>query len=139
MVCMSLIVTAYFCCAGEFIQYNALCFNFYACPVHLPFRFLHLTHQNLSVLALFCLNSLAKINMQLLILNNTCSTFFPLTSEMHWSGIYTSSKPNTNTPSDPKKQRLESSDQEYCLLAVVMKSSDVVLWKFDLPVTQCTR
>ena len=33
-------------------------FNFDACPVQSPFRFLHLTHQNLSAHASFCLNSL---------------------------------------------------------------------------------
>ena len=42
-------------------------FNFDACPVHSPFVFVYLTHQNLSTLALFCLNSLAKVNMQSLI------------------------------------------------------------------------
>ena len=41
--------------------------NFGACPMHSPFGFMHLTHQNLSARALFCLNSLAKINTQLLI------------------------------------------------------------------------
>ena len=43
-----------------------LLFNFDACPMHSPFK---LKHQNLSVRALFCLNSLAKVNMQLLIYN----------------------------------------------------------------------
>ena len=38
-------------------------FNFDACPVHLPFGFVHLMHQNLS--AQFCHNSLAKVNTQL--------------------------------------------------------------------------
>ena len=42
-------------------------FNFDACPMHSPFGFVHLRHQNLSVCALFCLNSLAKVNTQLLI------------------------------------------------------------------------
>ena len=41
-------------------------FNFDACPVHSPFGFVHLTHQNLSARALFCHNSLAKVNTQLL-------------------------------------------------------------------------
>ena len=41
-------------------------FNFNACPMHSPFRFVHLTHQNLSARASFCLNSLAKVNTQLL-------------------------------------------------------------------------
>ena len=44
-------------------------FNFDACPMHSPSRFVHLTHQNLSARALFCLNSLAKVNTQLLIYN----------------------------------------------------------------------
>ena len=38
-----------------------------ACQVHSPFVLVHLTHQNLSAHALFCLNSLAKVNTQLLI------------------------------------------------------------------------
>ena len=42
-------------------------FNFDACPMHSPFGFVHLTHQNLSGRALFCLNSLAKVNTHLLI------------------------------------------------------------------------
>ena len=42
-------------------------FNFDACPMHSPFGFVHLTHQNLSTRALFCLNSLVKVNTQLLI------------------------------------------------------------------------
>ena len=41
-------------------------FNFDACPVHSPLGFVHLTHQNLSARALFCVNSLAKVNMQIL-------------------------------------------------------------------------
>ena len=55
-----------------------LCFNFDACPMHSSFGFVHLTHQNLSARALFCLNSLAKVNTQLLIYkyewtsNTTC-------------------------------------------------------------------
>ena len=44
-------------------------FNFDVCPMHSPFGFVHLTHQNFSTSALFCLNSLAKVNMQLLIYN----------------------------------------------------------------------
>ena len=44
-------------------------FNFDACPMHSPFGFVHLKHQNLSARALFCLNSLAKVNTQLLIYN----------------------------------------------------------------------
>ena len=53
-------------------------FNFDACPMHSPFGFVHLTHQNLSARALFCLNSLAKVNTQLLIYNQ--NTFLILKS-----------------------------------------------------------
>ena len=42
-------------------------FNIDACPKHSPFRFMHLTHQNLSAHALFCHNSLAKVKTQFLI------------------------------------------------------------------------
>ena len=42
-------------------------FNCDACLKHSPFGFVHLTHQNLSAHALFCHNSLAKVNAQLLI------------------------------------------------------------------------
>ena len=50
-------------------------FNFDACLMHSPYGFVHLTHQNISARALFCLNSLAKVNTQLLIYNwyNTVS------------------------------------------------------------------
>ena len=41
-------------------------FNFDACPMHSPFGFVHLTHQNLSARAIFCHNSLAKVNTQLI-------------------------------------------------------------------------
>ena len=44
-------------------------FNFDACPMHSPFGFVHLTHQNLSARALFCHSSLAQVNTQLLIYN----------------------------------------------------------------------
>ena len=37
-----------------------------------PSGFVHLTHQNLSTRALFCHNSLAKVNMQLLIYKQVC-------------------------------------------------------------------
>ena len=37
------------------------------CPLHSPFGFVRLMHQTLSACALFCLNSLTKANMQLLI------------------------------------------------------------------------
>ena len=49
-------------------------FNFDACPMHSPFGFVHLRHQNLSARALFCLNSLAKVNTQLLIYNYMTNT-----------------------------------------------------------------
>ena len=49
--------------------------NFDACPMHSPFGFVHLTHQNLSARALFCLNSLAKVNTQLLIYNYFINVF----------------------------------------------------------------
>ena len=51
-------------------------FNFDACSMHSPFRFVHLTHQNLSARALFYDNSLAKVNTQLLIYNYSSSTFW---------------------------------------------------------------
>ena len=41
-------------------------FNFDTCPMHSPFRIVHFIHQNLSACALFCHNSLAKVNTQLL-------------------------------------------------------------------------
>ena len=41
-------------------------FNFDACPMHSVFGFVHLTHQNLSMCVIFCHNSLAKVNTQLL-------------------------------------------------------------------------
>ena len=46
-------------------------FNFDACPLHTHqvCALQHLTNQNLSVRALFCHNSLAIVNMQLLIYN----------------------------------------------------------------------
>ena len=49
-------------------------FNFDACPMHSPSGFVPLTHQNLSACALFCLNSLAKVNTQLLIYKYTSNT-----------------------------------------------------------------
>ena len=51
-------------------------FNFDACPMHSPFGFVHLTHQNLSARVLFCLNSLAKVNTQLLIYNHSRHKLF---------------------------------------------------------------
>ena len=44
-------------------------FNFDAFLMHSSFGFVHLTHQNLSVRALFCHNSLTRVNTQLLIYN----------------------------------------------------------------------
>ena len=41
--------------------------SFDACPMHSPFRFVHLTHQNRGTRALFCHNLHAKVNTQLLI------------------------------------------------------------------------
>ena len=41
-------------------------FHFDACPMHSLFGFVPSTHQNLSARALFCLNSLAKVNTLLL-------------------------------------------------------------------------
>ena len=64
------LTTAYLLCAREFRQKMQLRFNFDACPMHSPSGFVHLTHQNLSARALFCLNSLAKVNTQLLIYNS---------------------------------------------------------------------
>ena len=52
-------------------------FDFDACPMHSPSGFVHLTHQNLSGRALFCLNSLAKVNMQLLIYNYHALRSYP--------------------------------------------------------------
>ena len=56
-------------------------FSFDACPMHSPFGFVHLMHQNLSARGLFCLNSLAKVNTQLLINNYKTPnlSFFRLT------------------------------------------------------------
>ena len=48
-------------------------FNFDACPMHSSVGFVYLTHQNLTVCALFCHNSLATVNMQLLIYYYCCS------------------------------------------------------------------
>ena len=59
-------------------------FNFDACPMHSPFGFVHLTHQNLSARTLFCLNSLAKVNTQLLIYNKHTARMYvnPYTTEV---------------------------------------------------------
>ena len=53
-------------------------FNFDACPMHSPFGFMHFMHQNLCVRALFSLDSLAKVNMQLLIYNYRLITAYLL-------------------------------------------------------------
>ena len=53
-----------------------ICFNFDAFPVHSPFGSVHLTHQNLSTHTLFCHNSLAKVNTQLLMYNYGCCQHF---------------------------------------------------------------
>ena len=58
-------------------------FNFDACPVHSPFGFVHLTKQNLSVRALFCHNSLAKVNTQLLIYNYLMSELYKIISKLY--------------------------------------------------------
>ena len=42
------------------------------CPMYSPFGFVHLTHQNLCARALFCHNSLAKLNTQLSIIILFC-------------------------------------------------------------------
>ena len=42
-------------------------FNLDVCPVNPPFGFVHLTHQNLSTCALFCLNSLVRVNTQFMV------------------------------------------------------------------------
>ena len=51
-------------------------FNFDACVVHSPFGFVHLMHQNLSGHALLCLNSIAKVNTQLMLNVLFCFCFF---------------------------------------------------------------
>ena len=71
---MNYITNCVFLCAREFRQNNALALHNCACPVHSPFGFVHLTHQNLSACALYCLNSLAKVNTQLLIYNQRILT-----------------------------------------------------------------
>ena len=63
------LITANLLCAWELWQNNALLLQFWCLSngLHPPFRFVHLPHQNFSARALFCLNSLAKVNMQWLI------------------------------------------------------------------------
>ena len=58
-------------------------FNFDACPMHSPFGFLHLTHQNLSARALFCHNSLTEVNTQLLIYNYKTITNYSILTVTH--------------------------------------------------------
>ena len=76
-------------------------FNFDACPMHSPSGFVHLTHQNLSARELFCLNSLAKVNTQLLIYNYFMQESFtlhqikvqwPSNSELHRHLLHTPGK-----------------------------------------------
>ena len=57
------LTTAYLPCAREFTQNNALALQFWC----LSKGWVHLMHQNLSTHVLFCPNSLAKVNTQLLI------------------------------------------------------------------------
>ena len=60
------LITAYLLCVPELWKKKMhFLFNFDACPMHSPFGFVHLMHQNLSARALFCHNSLPKVNMQL--------------------------------------------------------------------------
>ena len=61
-------------------------FNFDACPMHSPSGFVHLTHQNLSARALFCLNSLAKLNTQLLIYKYFISYVLKCIQHCCWNG-----------------------------------------------------
>ena len=67
-------------------------FNFDACPMHSPFGFVHLTHQNLSVRALFCHNSLEKVSTQLLIYNECIHRMSSNVSKhigiIHWVKYY---------------------------------------------------
>ena len=66
-------------------------FSFDACPMHSSFGFVHLMHQNLSAHALFCLNSLAEANTQLLIYNwKACSEAFP--TDLHLTGLFINRK-----------------------------------------------
>ena len=67
-------------------------FNFDACPMHSPSGFVHLTHQNLSARALFCLNSLAKVNTQLLIYNYILSLAL---KDVHFQSIVPSYEMNS--------------------------------------------
>ena len=67
--CMIRLTTAYLLVLENLDKIMHLRFNLDACPMHSPSGFVHLTHQNLSARALFCLNSLAKVNTQLLIYN----------------------------------------------------------------------
>ena len=74
-------------------------FNFDACPMHSPFGFMHLTHQNLSAHALFCLNSLAKVNTQLLTYNYYIYSFNEATFFIGQLQIHTLSMHIRRTPS----------------------------------------
>ena len=79
-------------------------FNFDACPMHSPFGFVHLMHQNLSARALFCHNSLAKVNTQLLIYKINDATSQQEVSESVKLLHCTSGKKQT----DEKKRTLTS-------------------------------
>ena len=65
-----------------------LWFNFNACPIHSSFGFVHLTHQNISARALFCHNTLAKVNTQLLVYNEHYAgcgcVFIPETQNLNY-------------------------------------------------------
>ena len=65
-----------------------LLLNFDAFPMHSLFRFVHLTHQNLSARALFCLNSLARVNTQLLIYNYEIIKIVMLTLRYYFIRLY---------------------------------------------------
>ena len=50
-------------------------FTFDACPMHSPFGFVRLTHQNKALYALFCQNSLTTFNEQLFIYDSLTFAF----------------------------------------------------------------
>ena len=61
------------------------CFNFDTCPMHSPFGLAHLKHQNLSASALFCHNSIAKVNTRLFIYKYSLMNGCDLKYFFHWS------------------------------------------------------
>ena len=69
------LTSAYLLCARESRQNNALALQFWCLSNALTLRVRALEHQNLSACALFCLNSLAKVNTQLLIYNSSKKQF----------------------------------------------------------------